>query len=194
MTKSDLYATVKSYLNRPQMPDTDIDRYAEIVRGRLNTALRDHPRMLRTGFYTAAANQNTVPLPYDILFLKAVRRGSLLLRQYSAATDLTDTSCMEEGFIAKGDCLELTHPQTEATTYTVEYGQSIPGVSSSGNWVRDWFPDVMLYSILREVSIALKDRENGPVWDSQAERAIANLLAQGWSQNIAAGPKVRMRG
>jgi hypothetical protein len=41
--------------------------------------------------------------------------------------------------------------------------------------------------------VALKDRENGPVWAQRAEQAIAMLAAQGWNQNVAARPVVATR-
>ena len=191
MTKSELYSAVRLYLNRPQMADTDLDLYSESARGFLNTTLKDHPRMIRTGYYTSPANQKLMPLPYDMLALHTIRRGTVLLRQFGAAATPSNACQDEEGFIQKGNCAELTSVPTEDTVYTIEYSQMIPRVTEATNWLRDWFPNVLLYTMLKEASVALKDRENGPVWAQHADQAIASLMQQGWNQNIAAAPRVR---
>lgn len=195
MTKSDLYAAVRTYLNRPQIPDAELNLFAEAAKGTLNTALREHPRNLRTGWHTNSANEELLPLPYDILSLRSIRRGDVLLEQYGP-NFLQENSCSEyaaEGYVAQGNCVLLTQPQDEDTVYKIEYFQSLPQITATSHWVRDFFPDVMLYAMLKEASVALKDRENGPVWAARADQALALLVSQGWNQNVAAGPKVRLR-
>jgi hypothetical protein len=189
MTRLELYNAVRFYSNRPQLSDADLALLADSAKGALNTALRDHPRMRRSGRYVADAGQELLPLPYDIIALRTIKRGDVVLRQY--APTVTEYPC--EGFIERGDCVELTHVPDTQTTFTVEYAQSLPLVTASAHWVRDWFPDVILYAMLRELAVALKDRENGPVWAQRAEQAIAMLAAQGWNQNVAARPVVATR-
>jgi hypothetical protein len=189
MTRLELYNAVRFYANRPQLSDADLALLADSAKGALNTALRDHPRMRRIGRIVADAGQDMLPLPYDILALRTIKKGDGVLRQY--APTVTEFEC--EGFIERGDCVELTHVPEVQTAYTVEYAQSLPLITASVHWVRDWFPDAILYPMLRELAVALKDRENGPIWSQRAETAIAMLAAQGWNQNVAARPLVKSR-
>jgi hypothetical protein len=188
MTLNELFGAVKEFLDRPNLTDTQLDMFAEVVKGQLNTALKDHPRLQRVGFLDAEANQDLLPLPYDIIALQRVARGTLTLQQFSTAYP-RDQICVE-GFISHGDCIELTVSQSEATRYRIEYSQSLPLISTPAHWVRDYFPDCMLYGMLCSAAIAFKDRDNIQVWQPMYDRAVGNLAAQGWNQNIAAAPRV----
>jgi hypothetical protein len=189
MTGAELFDAVRFYLNRPNQSNTDVAMWVSSATGKLNTLLRDHPRTYREGEYNASAGQTRIPLPYDMLQLRHVRRDNAQLAQFTAG-NVEDCS---DGFIERGDCLEITAPPAMAAVYRIGYHRALtaPTVSGSVNWVLQFFPDVYLYTTLGEAAVALKDRDNGPVWDKLAQERIGALIAQGWNQNFANSPRIR---
>ena len=190
MTPTQLFDSVRYYTNRPNESTTVLERWADMATGRLNTTLRDHPRMYRQGQYTAGVGQTQIPLPYDCLRIRGLRRGTTNLPQFTQANVIVDC---DDGFIERGDCLELTVAPTEETVYTINYHQALtpPTVNGGVNWVLQFFPDTYLYTTLSEAAVSLKDRENGPVWEQLAKERLAFLVAQGWDQNLADAPRCR---
>ena len=190
MTVEELYDAIRSYTNRPNLSDAEVKLWVDAATGALSVALREHPRNLKMGKHTQPAGSTILRLPYDIVGLVDVRANSVYWRQYpnGMIDTLKQKTC---SFVQIGDCLELSQAPAEATDFYVMYHRTLPPLFISGkpNWVCDLFPDVYLYRALQEAAIALKDTANGAVWTSEATARIANLMAQGWNQNIAAGPR-----
>jgi hypothetical protein len=194
MTPGAFFDQLNFYTNRNDTV-SDLANFAASATGRLNTALRDHPRMYRQGTHRQPAQRVLLPLPYDCLQLRSVERGDVLLRQYPQSLKGSALACSSiEGFIERGDCIELLSPPQEETEYKVGYSQALTPPTSGGasSWVLEFFPDVLLYATLAEIAVAIKDRENGPIWQQEAARRIAELANQGWNQNIAVAPRVRV--
>jgi hypothetical protein len=195
MSPDDLVTQVRWYSDRTEsgLPDAQVFALAEVATGRINTLLRDHPRMYRRGSYTAPANAERIPLPYDALRVRTVERAGEVLPQLMAGTRGTG-DCTIPGWIDRGDCLEITVPETTATDYQIGYHRAIPAPVSGGtpNWVLDFFPDVYLYATLVELATSIKDKENGGVWDNLFQDRIGRLVAQGWDQNLGDAPRVRL--
>jgi hypothetical protein len=146
--------------------------------------------MHRQGQYTAGVGQTQIPLPYDCLRVRGLRRGATNLKQFTQGNVVADC---DDGYIERGGCLELTVAPTEETAYTINYHQALtpPTINGGTNWVLQFFPDTYLYTMLSEAAVSLKDRENGPVWEQIAKERLAFLAAQGWDQNVADAPRCR---
>ena len=160
MTPAQLFDSVRFYTNRSDA-NTVLMNFAEAATGRLNTALRDHPRMYRQGVHQQPALRTLLPLPYDCLQLRQLSVNGTVLRQYPA-TVLTNGGCRPAlGFIERGDCIELLTAPLESTQYTIGYCQALTAPSPTAgenNWVLQFFPDVYLYTMLSDVAIAIKYR------------------------------------
>jgi len=194
VSPDDLFDQVRWYSDRTEanLPDARVQALVEMATSRINVALRDHPRMYRRGTYNALANAERIPLPYDSLRVRTVERDGELLHQYTPFTAGSGDDVVD-GWIDRGDCLEITQPAVEAAEYKVGYHRAIPApvVGGEANWVLDFFPDVYLYGTLVELATSIKDTENGFIWNNVFLQRIAALNLQGLDQNLGDSPTVR---
>lgn len=191
MTKSELISALQSYLNRPNL--TEAPMLLGMAEGELNRALREHPRNIRLREFQQNANNPYLRLPEDLLQLRGLYCSGEPLEQFPSTVTETCGSC---GFTERGNMLELMPPPAEDTVYRLDYHARLTPLTDESekvNWVQESFPDLYLYAALKESAIFLKDDQRYPIWVGEYTRRLDELLRQGWNQNIAAGPRLRLR-
>jgi hypothetical protein len=189
MTRSELFAAVKLYSNRPVLPDTDIDTLIRTVEGELNRSLREHPRNMVTADYTLTAGSQLLPLPADMMQLLTLRfPRETVWREYTPTSGIIGTT--KQGYINRGRQLELNQPVSDNTTFILDYFAALCPITvdNSTNWVLRFFSDVYVYGVLKELAAYLKDDEHLVLWTATFGERLQSLQMQGWGQNIAAAP------
>lgn len=182
MTRAELRDTIRAYLGRPEIPDSDVDMWIDAVTGTLNTSLSAHPRMLTRRIYTLPAGENLLPLPTDMLRLRVLMSDNVVLNHVGITNRQTSP-----GYIMRGDVAEIVPCPSEATTYQMDYSASL----QSENWVMDLYPQVYLYGALIEAAHYLKDYQSIPPRQGRYDSALAALLTQGWNEPLSAGMVIR---
>ena len=182
-----LKATVRDYLNRPNL---DAGSLVTQATGQLNRDLRGHPRTYVRRNYTQPANNPLLPLPDDVLAIVRLRTQGANLRQYPVTVQDED---IVEGFVARGNVLHVFPTPAVDQQYTLDYSSRLRPLSEcqDTNWVLETFPDLYLYAALKEGSLYLKDADSHARFSAEYDRRLREVQLQGWSQNIAAGPRTR---
>jgi hypothetical protein len=186
MTRAELRAAIKRYLDRPTLADADVDLWIDITTGKLNTALAEHPRMHTRRLFTLPAGESLLPLPTDLLRLRVLRTGHTVWRLLGAA-DAGYDSEWGPAYIMRGDVAEVFPCPAEDTTFAMDYHMAL----GSENWVMDLFPQVYVFGCLVEAAEWLKDAESMASRSALFASAIDALLAQGWNEQNSTGMRVR---
>lgn len=186
MTRAELRAAIKGYLDRPNLADADVDLWIDITTGKLNTALTEHPRMHTRRLFALPAGESLLPLPTDLLRLRVLRTGNTVWRLLGASDAAYDSN-LGPAYIMRGDVAEVFPCPSEDTTFAMDYHMAL----SSENWVMELFPQVYLYGCLMEAAEWMKDAEAMGARSAQFASAIDALLSQGWNEQNATGMRVR---
>jgi len=198
MTRSGILAAVRTYLERPDMPDTDLLLLMSMVEGELNRALRDHPRSQRRATFTQSAGNDTLSLPTDLAQIVTLRSGTNTVWSMFAPTQWA--SAQDQGrnggfvYTAHGDCLELFPTPAEDTQFRLDYMAFLHplGDDVDTNWVSTYFPDLYVYGMLKESAVYLRDDARLVGWQAEFSRRLDGVLAQGWGSLLGAAPRVRL--
>ena len=197
MNRGQLVEAVKSYLNRPNLPEVDVATMIASVEGELNRELRDHPRNMRRTEYTipttnAAGDPYTedtpiLPLPMDMASLVSLFTDTTRYEQYPP------TVTPSQGYVERGDCLQVYPTPSRGTTFYMDYVAFLAPLQAAAdtNWVSDYFSDLYLYGVLKEAAVFLKDDQRLALWQQEFLRRLDGVRRQGWNQNIGATPRVR---
>jgi hypothetical protein len=194
MNRTELVAAVRSYLNRPELPSSDVTTMIQAVEGELNRSLREHPRNIRrTTFTLAATNEGLLSMPYDLAALINLRDANGNLSQYPA-DDRQGAENNGHAFIMRGMVAELFPAPTVDTVYTLDYVAFLRPLEGDfdSNWVSTYFADLYLYGTLKEAAVYLKDDARLGPWQQEFLRRLDSVAAQGWNQNITTAPRVRL--
>lgn len=199
MNRGEIVAAVKSYLNRPNLSETDVSTMIASVEGELNRELRKHPRSQRRTSYVipttdSAGNEYTentdiLPLPVDIASLISLwDYNNVRLAQYPPSVPAP-----VRGFVERGDCLQVFPMPDRGTTFYMDYIAFLQPLSAEAdtNWVSDYYSDLYIYGALKEAAVYLKNDLRLQAWQSEFLRRLQGVRAQGWNQNLAASPKSR---
>ncbi len=191
MNRGELVLIVKEYLNRPNMSSEAIGSMIASVEGEMNRALREHPRNARRVTTTQAAGVSLLSLPTDIVQLVELRSPLGTMTQYPP-TGRAQAEGDGNAFISYGDSVELLPAPAADTSYSLAYTAMLrPLVADAdANWVSKYFPDLYLYGALKEAAVYLKDDQRLQLWQAEFLRRLDGVQAQGWNQNIAAGPRI----
>jgi len=192
MTKSELVAAVKTYLNRPNMSSEDVNLLIGIIEGEFNKELREHPRNVKRGNLPMPDDTGILPLPDDVAGIIRLFDDGGVYEQYPISVDL-DGDC--RGYQDRGSVLEVfPHPETGHTIYLDYHAYLDPlDGDDATNWLSRYHSDIYLYGVLKEASVYVKDDGRLALWRQEFDRRLAELKRQGWNQNIASSPRVRVR-
>jgi len=198
MNKAELVAAVKLYANRPNLEDAEVDLLIQTVEGELNKELREHPRNVRRASISMPGPDGILPLPDDLAGLIRVFDDAGVYDQYPVAAAPGTEDCSsynDRGYINRGTALELfPHPEAGATVHADYHAYLNPLVGGTDvNWLSTYHGDVYLYGCLREIAVYVKDDARLKAWRGEFNRRLDALKMQGWNQNIAAAPRVRVQ-
>jgi hypothetical protein len=192
MNKSELVAVVKTYLNRPNMPTADVSLLIGIIEGEFNKELREHPRNVKRGSLPMPDDTGILPLPDDVAGILRVFDDGGLYEQYPVSITLDND---RRGYHNRGSVLEV-FPRPEAGhTVRLDYHAYLDPLDGDGdtNWLSRFHGDIYLYGVLKEAAVYVKDDARLALWRREFDRRLAELKRQGWNQNIAASPRVRVK-
>lgn len=194
MNRTELVTAVRSYLNRPDLPATDITTMIQSVEGELNRALREHPRNIRrTTFTLPAANDGLLSMPYDMMQLINLRDGNGNLSEFPP--DARDAATANgHAFIMRGMVAELFPAPIVDTQYTLDYYAALRPLAGDfdSNWVSNYFGDLYLYGVLKESAVYLKNDARLQLWQQEFLRRLDGVVGQGWGQNVSTIPRIRV--
>ncbi|MCH9838183.1 hypothetical protein K0U83_21145 [bacterium] len=194
-TKAELYEIVRDYLGRPNLANDKIDAMAMMVEGRLNTVLRNHPRMYVSIDIQSTDTQPTdetevvlyegvFPLPQDINQLGVLSDACGEIKQYPEPL----LGKYARGFTQFGTKIGVCG--ASAPLY-LSYWAMIPSLTETdSNWVLKHFFDVYVYGILSESRVYLRDDARLASYKTLFDQRLEELRLQGWGQNIASAPRV----
>ena len=188
MNRTELMSGIRSYLNRPAMPDEDVGLLISVLEGELNRELREHPRNVKRASIAMPDTTGALPLPDDIAELIRVWDASGTYPRQSVARG---ASCTVRGFLDRGTVLELIpHPAVSQTIY-MDYHAFLNPLEGpeDRNWVSNYHADIYLYGCLKEAAVFLKDDPRLAGWQVEFTRRVDSLKLQGWNQNIGAAPR-----
>jgi hypothetical protein len=194
MNRTELVAAVRSYLNRPNLPTSDIATMISSVEGELNRILREHPRNIRrTTFTLLATNDGLLAMPFDLMQLIELRDANGNLSQFPP-DDRAGAARHGHAFIMRGMVAELFPAPVEDTTYTLDYVAALRPLQGDfdSNWVSTYFSDLYLYGVLKEAAVYLKDDVRLAAWQQEFTRRAAGVVGQGWNQDISSAPRIRI--
>jgi len=194
MNRTDLVAAVRSYLNRPNLPTSDITTMIQSVEGELNRILREHPRNIRrTTFTLLATNDGLLAMPYDLMQMIELRDANGNLSQFPP-DDRVGAENNGHAFIMRGMVAELFPAPTVDTTYTLDYVAALRPLQGDfdSNWVSTYFSDLYLYGVLKEAAVYLKDDVRLAAWQQEFTRRAEGVVGQGWNQGISSAPRIRV--
>jgi len=192
MTKSELVKAVKVYLNRPNMPTADVSLLIGIIEGEFNKELREHPRNVKRGSLPMPDDTGVLPLPDDVAGIVRLFDDAGIYEQYPVSVALDSIS---RGYLDRGSILEVfPHPEAGHTIY-LDYHAYLDPLDGDDdtNWLSNYHSDIYLYGVLKEAAVYVKDDPRLAVWRQEFDRRLAGLRSQGWNQNIASSPRVRVR-
>ena len=194
-TKAELYEIVRDYLGRPNLANDKIDAMAMMVEGRLNTVLRNHPRMYVSIDIQSTDTQPTdetevvlyegvFPLPQDINQLGVLSDACGEIKQYPEPL----LGKYARGFTQFGTKIGVCG--ASAPLY-LSYWAMVPSLTETdSNWVLKHFFDVYVYGILSESRVYLRDDARLASYKTLFDQRLEELRLQGWGQNIASAPRV----
>jgi hypothetical protein len=192
MTRNELFSSVRSYADRPNMTDDDLKAMLLNLEAELNRALAEHPRSFITSTYLLAAGVTLIPLPVDLFKLVTLRYpATQTWVRYPPDTPLADLPL--GAYIDRGTALELPGAFTEEVVVTLDYYIAVCtlGTANTENWVTRYYPDLYLYGLLRELAIWTRDSQQLESWGGEYGRRLQATIAQGWDQNTGAAPRTR---
>ena len=192
MNKSELVAAVKTYLNRPNMPTADVNLLIGIIEGEFNKELREHPRNVKRGSLPMPDDAGILPLPDDVAGIIRLFDEGGTYEQYPISVEL-DSDC--RGYLDRGSVLEVfPHPEA-GHTLRLDYHAYLDPLAGDDdtNWLSRYHSDIYLYGALKEAAVYVKDDPRLFTWRQEYDRRLSELKRQGWNQNIAASPRVRVR-
>lgn len=193
MNRGEIVAAAKSYLNRPNLPDADLNMMIATVEGELNRILREHPRSIRRTSFTQAANNAILPLPVDMMAVIQLRLGTTTYNQYGY--DQRELAQSDgNAYIMRGDCAELFPTPGEDSLFYLDYHGAIRALAGNTdtNWVSVYYPDLYLYGVLKEAAVYLKDDQRLANWQNEFTRRSDSVVGQGWAQEVSTTPRIRL--
>jgi hypothetical protein len=193
-TRSDLEAVLADWINRSDLTSV-IPTAILLTEAKINRILR---RTTRRG--TLAITGRVVPLPADCAELRSIRlvTGSPNLdRPISIVTpeSLAETAANWGNAAGRPQRAaivedEIIFAPTPDNTYSAEvtYYEKLTPLSdaTSTNTVLVDAPDVYLYGTLAELELYLQHDERFPLWESKAQKAMAELERQKTNQEFGA--------
>jgi len=186
MNYSELKTNIASWLNRTDLTAT-IPTFISLAENRLNRQLRTTHQYTRS---TLTSSDQYLTLPTDFLEMSHLRLTSPKERELLEISTHQINEVNNSEFLAS---LPDTYPRyylyaqtlrvfpnpTESMNYEMYYYARIPDLSDSitTNWLLDLNSDAYLYYALMSASPYLGEDERTPVWQSLADRAVAEIQA-----------------
>lgn len=204
MNVADVISGIRSYLNRDpaDLNDNIVRVFLNVVNGKLNRALKQHPKMLARATATLAAGLKFLSIPTDCIQIKALHKivysetGSDLTpysQTYISGPYPMGTKNLKY-FVDRGNVIEVFPVPTEDTDFVMDYYAALTQLVNDGdtNWIIQFHPDIYLYGALIEASVWLKDHDSMAKWQSEFESRLASLVDSGWSGHHMTSPVVRV--
>jgi len=200
LDRTSLFESVRSYLNRPNLTDTELNTVLNVVQGELNRILLMHPRNRITANYTMQPNdENRIPLPEDMGAMIQLSNFTQDRQEYHQTSLRGGYDLRQDDwawcYFDRGSYLELNPVPAEGDFIQMDYHALLPDLDEgpSTNWITTYYPDLYIYGMLKEFSIFLKHDQRLTLWRSEFDRRVGDLQRQGWNQNIEAGFKMSVR-
>lgn len=186
MTYSELKDNIKSFLNRSDLTDAQLDIFIDQTEAELNRKLRTKEMIKRAN---ATADSQYLSLPTDWLEVINVEITSDFRPLFQQSLESLDVYRRSNDnvvgqpvyFAVMDDALELA--PTPDTSYTLQltYYEKIPALSSSNtsNFLSTNNPDIYLYGALKHASVFLMEDDRVALFTQQFDKALEQLrLAQ----------------
>lgn len=193
MNRGEIVAAVKSYLNRPNLNDTDINTMISSIEGVFNRVLKEHPNNIRRTTFTQPAGNEILPLPVDLMQLILLRDDVGALGQFQA-DGRAAAAAVGRAYIIRGDCAELFPAPAADTLYHLDYYGAVRPLqgNTDTNWISNYHADLYLYGALNEAAVYLKDDARLAQWSQVFGARLASLVEQGATRSIATAPRIRL--
>ncbi len=174
-TYSELQAAVESWLDRDDIPTTDLIRLAE-----LDLARNLRKRVL-TGVVTLATDSRTASLPSDCAEVRVLaynedsRVGPL---DQTTVANLLGLAQVGSGtpatYAIYGSTVMFNVTPDTARDLFVVYEEALPALSDSNpsNATLTACPDLYLFATLKEAELFLEHDERNPVWAQKYRQAL----------------------
>jgi hypothetical protein len=188
MTLAELILAVKEYADRPTLSDDLVSTFIKAIEPTITRALHNHSRLRVRRNWPQPAAKATLPLPTDLLHLVKVRIAKVALIQYSPGQEEEATN----GYIYRGDCLELYPAPAIDTVYTLDYQAALPSlfnVTDQTNWVLEYHSDIYLFGTLEQLAAYTRDLDAKKVWQIEFRSRLEELAIQGWDEVFSIGGK-----
>ena len=191
-TYTELKTAIENWAARGDLTER-LPEFIALFEAQLNRRLRVRQQVTST---TLTPSSGTATLPTDYLEWKRVtwngnptRQLQYVTPEYLGAINQDSASANPIYFTIEGSNLKVG-PLSD-TTLDFLYAQKVPALSDSAttNWLLTAHPDAYLYGSLEKLATFVQDVENGLVWRSKAEQALAEM----WSLNFATTGTVAQR-
>lgn len=186
MTFTELKTNIADWLNRTDLTSV-IPTFITLAEARLNRQLRTTNQYTRADISTS---DQYLSMPSDFLEMRHIRITSPKERDLVEIAAHSINEYTDSNFIASladsypryyvyGNALRIIPTPSQSITYEMFYYAKVPALSSSNasNWVSTSHPDAYLYYSLLQASPYLGEDERITIWQSQAERAVAEIQA-----------------
>ena len=185
MTYSELKTNIGNWLNRSDLTSV-IPTFVTLAESRLNRQLRTTDQYTRSTLTTA---DNYLSMPDDFLEMSHLRTTAPKERelleigtsQINEANDSNFTASLPDTYpryYVFHQTLRVFPAPTESIDYEMYYYAKVPALNDSTqttNWLIDSHPDAYLYYSLLAAEPYLGSDERIPVWQSFADRAVAEV-------------------
>jgi len=186
MTFTELQSNIADWLNRTDLTSV-IPTFIALAEARLNRQLRTTNQYTRADISTS---DQYLSMPSDFLEMRHIRITSpkerdlveIAAHQINEYTDSNFIASLADSYpryYVYGNALRIIPTPAQSITYEMFYYAKVPALSASNasNWVSTSHPDAYLYYSLLQASPYLGEDERIAIWQSQAERAVAEIQA-----------------
>ena len=186
MTFTELKSNIADWLNRTDLTSV-IPTFIQLAEARLNRQLRTTNQYTRADISTS---DQYLSMPSDFLEMRHIRITSpkerdlveIAAHQINEYTDSNFIASLADSYpryYVYGNALRIIPTPAQSITYEMFYYAKVPALSASNasNWVSTSHPDAYLYYSLLQASPYLGEDERIAIWQSQAERAVAEIQA-----------------
>lgn len=182
-TYDDLQSSIKTWLDRDDLTDSELEDFISLAEGRL----RKDERVRTPRLTTLSVNSEEEDLPDDFhSVMEIAHSGSTYygglenatLGELEVLNDRHGGTGVPEAFAVIGDNRLRFAPIPDGT-YTLQflYWRTVPTLSDTkvSNWLLEDHPDIYLFAALAETAPFLWNDERSQLWESKLENAIAKL-------------------
>jgi len=186
MTYSELKSNIADWLNRSDLTSV-IPTFISLAENRLNRQLRTTDQYTRA---TLSSSDSYLTMPTDFLEMSHLRMTSPQERELIEISTHQINEVNDSNFLASlpdaypryylySQSTRIFPVPAQSISYEMYYYATIPSLSDSNttNWVSTSHSDAYLYYSLMQAGPYLGEDERLPIWQSLADRALAEIQA-----------------